>query len=119
MDERDDIGTWLEDIANDAKAYADSTRDHYVLLASERIARATVGVFERFVAVITLSMAVLLISIAGSLWIGSLTGNPALGFLCMAGFYVLVWLLFRLFWDRSGRERFIVSIVNAILGHHG
>lgn len=118
MDERDDIGTWLEDIAQDAKAYADHTRDYYTLLASERVARATVGVFERFVAVITLSMAVLLVSIAGSLWIGALTGNAALGFLCMAGFYVLIWLAFRLFWTKSGRERFVVSIVNAIHGHH-
>lgn len=113
----DDIGTWLEDLATEAKAYAESQKDYYLLVASERTARITGGVLIRLLMVLFAAMVVLLLTIAGAIGIGHLLGSVAYGFLVMAGAYALVAVILWFAWRNGLRERFIVAIVNTVHGH--
>lgn len=116
MEQHDDIGTWLDDLTREAREYAEHTREYYLLIAAERAAAVTAGAVQGVVTVVMLCMVLLLVTIAGALWVGDLLGHRELGFLSMAGLYLFAWIVFRLVWAKSGRERFMVSLVNAIHG---
>ncbi len=117
MEDRDDIGTWLEDLATEAKAYAESQKDYYLLVASERAARIGGGLLFRLLMVLFAAMVVLLLTIAGAIGIGRLLGSAAYGFLVMAGVYLAAAILLWLWWRNGLRERFIVTVVNTVHGH--
>jgi hypothetical protein len=117
MEHTDDIGSWLEDIAIEAKAYADSQKDYYLLVARERTARIAGGVLIRGLMLLFIAMVVLLLTIAGALAIGALLGSTVHGFLVMAGVYALTAGLIWIAWRSGLRERFIVTFVNTVHGH--
>jgi len=113
----DDIGSWLEELAIEAKAYAESQKDYFLLVASERSARIAGGVLIRLLMVLFVAMIVLLLTIAGALGIGHLLGSAVYGFLVMAGVYTLAAAIIWLAWRNGLRERFIVAVVNTVHGH--
>jgi len=69
------------------------------------------------VAAIILAIAILFASIALATVVGRATGDPAIGYLAVAGLYAIVLLVFRALWKSGAGDRFKVNIINLLHGH--
>lgn len=115
MSERaEDLGAWADGLFAEAKAYATHTRDQLLLDASERAAMALAGLVAGLVRFVLALLLFALLLVAGGLWVGDLLGDRALGFAAMAGACILCWMLLALYWRISGRERFMLAVINAL-----
>ncbi len=82
-------------IQENTKAYIESSIAYYKLWGFKVAMKSTTLMLKFFLISICLMIALLFISIAGSLAIGNLLNSYALGFLIVAGIYVaLAFLLF-------------------------
>jgi hypothetical protein len=116
MSERpEDLGAWAEGLFAEAKAYAERTRDQLLLDASERAALVLAAIIAGIVRFVLALLLFALLLVAGGLWLGDLLGDRALGFAAMAGVCALFWAFLALYWRLSGRERFMLAVINAIV----
>jgi len=104
---KDKLSKHFENLSNDAKVYLESELAYYKLDAYKKSIKA-ISFILRFI-VITGVFLVLLsfLSIALSFWLGELLEHYYLGFLIVAGFYFVVFILLLLF----GRQ----AITNSVL----
>lgn len=110
-----DLGGWAEGLFAEAKAYAGSTRDQVMLDVSERVALALAGLVAGLVRFVLAVLLFALLLVAGGLWLGDVLGDRALGFAATAGACALCWVLLALYWRITGRERFMLAVINAIV----
>lgn len=83
----------LEDSQQAAKDYVNSTEEYYQLKAFKFVMRAVISLaIVLFLGTLGL-LAVLFLSLAASIEIGSHLGNNTYGFLIVGGFYVVVGII--------------------------
>lgn len=114
MERQEDVGTWFEDLSEEVRTYAEHSKDYYVFVATERLSRTAAGAVQGTILLVVAAMMLMLMSIAGALWLGHVLGDHALGFLCIAALYLLLGLGFWYYWRRRGRARFIVDLMNSM-----
>jgi len=99
-----------ENIQEQAKAYLESTAAYYKLRSFKVAMKSTTMILKFTLIFISFSMVLLFCSIAGAMAIGNHFDNYPLGFLIMAGVYlVLTGLLFTIkdrFFEGSVLEKF-------------
>ncbi len=86
----DELKESIEQVREEGKAYVDSTISYYKLWGFKVAMKSTTLVFKFVLIAICLVMVLVFASIAAALAIGVALENMALGFLIVAGFYVLV-----------------------------
>ncbi len=85
----------VEDIQENAKAYIESNISYYKLWGFKVAMKSTTLIFKFLLIAICLVIFLLFISVAGALVIGKALDNYVLGFLAVAGIYlVAAFLLF-------------------------
>jgi len=90
----------LEDIQENTKAYIDSSIAYYKLWGFKVAMKSTTLALKFFLIAICLVIVLLFVSVAGSLALGQLFNNYPLGFLCVAGVYLVLALLLFLVKDK-------------------
>ena len=85
----------IEDIQENAKAYLESNIAYYKLWVFKVAMKSTTLILKFVLISICLMIVLLFVSVAGALAIGNLLNSYVLGFLSVAGIYlILVFLLF-------------------------
>uniref|UniRef100_UPI004049E6D9 competence protein n=1 Tax=Flavobacterium sp. TaxID=239 RepID=UPI004049E6D9 len=85
----------INEIQESTKAYIDSSVAYYKLWGFKVAMKSTTMIIKFSLIALFLLIFLLFVSIAGSLFLGELVGNIAIGFLIVAGVYlVLAFLLF-------------------------
>jgi len=91
----EELKVCAKDIQENSKAYLDSSIGYYKLLGFKVFMKSTTLILKLLLISICLLLVLLFISIAGSLSLGAFLHSYPLGFLIVAGFYlVLAFLLF-------------------------
>ena len=79
-----------KDVFNHASDYAETFYKLNLVRLSRKVSDVASGVVNSFL-IFFISLCILLfISFAGAWWLGDVTNNRALGFLLIAGFYLLI-----------------------------
>lgn len=91
----DDIKEHVEDIQENAKGYIDSSLAYYKLWGFKVAMKSTTLIVKFALIAVCLMIVLLFVSVAGALAIGHALGSYVLGFLAVAGIYlILVFFLF-------------------------
>jgi len=91
----EDIKEHVEDIQENAKGYIDSSLAYYKLWGFKVAMKSTTLIVKFALIAICLMIVLLFVSVAGALAIGNALHSYVLGFLAVAGIYmILVFLLF-------------------------
>ncbi len=90
----------VEDIQENAKAYIESNIAYYKLWGFKVAMKSTTLALKFFLIAICLVVVLLFISVAGALALGTIFGNYPLGFLSVAGIYLILALLLFLVKDK-------------------
>lgn len=101
----------LEQLFFDMKEYAETRFDIAVLNVQDKVAEVLSSMASAIVAVVFLVFIIFFISVGAAWWIGQALENPAAGFFCIAGFYLLVAIVVLM-----NKEKWIkLPIINALL----
>lgn len=84
----------VDEIHEETKAYIDSTIKYYKLWGFKVAMKSTTMIFKFILITICVMMFLLFVSIAASLAIGSALESNTLGFLIVAGVYLLLFIAF-------------------------
>jgi len=87
----------LTNIKNDIQEYIELQLDIIKLNVAESISRLLITIARTAVIIFFSSIILLFLSIAAALWIGDILGSAAAGFLIIAGFDLMLLLIFILF----------------------
>ncbi len=90
----------VEDIQENAKAYIDTSIAYYKLWGFKVAMKSTTLALKFFLIAICLVIVLLFISVAGAIALGNLFGSYPLGFLAVAGIYLVIALLLFLVKDK-------------------
>jgi hypothetical protein len=96
----EDIRENLEDIQENTKAYIDTSIAYYKLWGFKVAMKSTTLALKFFLIAICLVIVLLFVSIAGSLALGQYFHSYPIGFLCIAGIYLILALLLFLVKDK-------------------
>ena len=111
-----DTDTFLESAGETveyARQYAKLQLEHLRLEAAEKLAK-TASTLAATLVLAALGMLVLLmLTLAAGFYLGQLWQSYPLGFLCMAGFYVLVAVLVWIFKDRWLTNPMLTTIIRS------
>ena len=105
------VNTLFEEIKEDLKDYAQKKSDLMKLDAFEKAGKVSAVSFSGIL-ILSLSFFVLFLLVAGALYVGELTGDYSLGFVCMAGLLLLLTLLYVFLFKRMVEY----SIMNSVIG---
>lgn len=90
----------VEDIQENTKAYVETSLAYYKLWGFKVAMKSTTMVLKFFLIAICLTIFLLFVSVAGALFLGKILESYALGFLAVAGFYLVLALLLFLVKDK-------------------
>jgi len=90
----------VEGIQENTKAYIETSLAYYKLWGFKVAMKSTTMILKFFLIAICLMLCLLFISVAGSLALGKIFENYPLGFLCVAGIYLVLALLLFLVKDK-------------------
>lgn len=84
----------IETLFEDAKAFGKTNVDLFKLRAADRASDIISSLVSYFLVILVLSMFVIIVNIGIALWLGELLGKTYYGFFILAGFYLLIGLIF-------------------------
>lgn len=90
----------VEDIQENTKAYVESSIAYYKLWGFKVAMKSTTMILKFFLIAICLMLFLLFVSVAGSMALGKILESYPLGFLCVAGVYLVLALLLFLVKDK-------------------
>jgi len=96
----------------DAKGYLLAEKEHLTLQATEKAAVLLSRVVRHTAMLVMLAATLLFLNLALALYLGELLGSLPLGFVIVAGSYLLLLGGFLLWWSQGGRDRFVIDRIN-------
>lgn len=110
---KDKISKHFENLSNDAKVYLESELAYYKLDAYKKLIKATSFVLRFTVTVGVFLVLISFLSLALGLWLGELFNHYYLGFLLIAGVYLIIFILLLVFGKRFVTNK-VLEIFNLI-----
>lgn len=108
-----DMGLFMDAVVEDGKGWVEAQKSYATLAGSEKLGKLSGTLLVAVVSTLFVAAILVMCSIALALWLGGVMGNLALGFLSVAGIYLLLTLVFYLIWRHMLRDRITLSIINA------
>ena len=71
-----------------------------------------VKVIHSAISLIALLTIILFLNTALALFVGDLLNSTALGFVIVAGFYLLLYGVYALWWKNSGHDKLFLNVIN-------
>ncbi len=112
-----DPGEFMDSMIGAAKGAIRSEREYLTFMASKRIADTTSKMVGVFAKCILYGVALLVASVGAAIWVGKLLGDIVLGFGLVAGFYLLVAIVFGALWKGTLGKNFTLTLINGFHGH--
>lgn len=109
-----DVGLYLKDLTDEAKAWFEAQKNVSKLEASEQIGNLAGMLLASAILGLIVATVLILWFIALGLWFGQLLGNTALGFLAAGGLFLIVGGIFYLVWRMVLRDKVTLAVINAI-----
>ena len=91
----------LRDFSDDVKEYINAQLQIVGLNVTEKVAFALSNFITNGLSIILLLLTIVFISLGGAFWLVALVENTALGLLLMGAFYLLVFIIIRLFFTKG------------------
>ena len=111
-DRRNELERLADQVMAEAKGLIESQRRLLLLSTADRVGKASARTVTVVVLIVGVALVLLFASIAGALYIGRRLGDMALGFLIMAGVFVVLSGIFLLIWRGGLRDRLHVAVIN-------
>ena len=111
-DRRNELEQLADQVMAEAKGLIESQRRLLLLSTADRVDKASARTVTVVVMIVGVALVLLFASIAGALYIGRRLGDMALGFLIMAGVFVVLSGIFLLIWRGGLRDRLHVAVIN-------
>lgn len=108
-----DLGMFMDAVVEDGKGWVDAQKAYGILLGSEKLGRLSGTLLVAVVSALFIAAVLVMSSVALAIWLGRVMGDLALGFLVVAGIYLLLTIVFYLIWRHMLRDRITLSIINA------
>lgn len=105
----------FEPLIERAQAYGKTSVELYKLKAIEKTSEVSSAVISRAKAFFVFTLFVLMLSFGVAFWLGDLLGEIYYGFLCVGGFYGVVWVVLYFFMHDWMKERANNSIITQLL----
>ncbi|MEI8137445.1 MAG: phage holin family protein [Bacteroidota bacterium] len=105
----------LEPLIENVQAYGKTSIELYKLKAIEKASDVSSTVISRTVAFSVLALFVFMVSFGVAFWLGDMMGKTYYGFLCVGGFYGIVWAVLYFFLHNWMKERTNNSIITQML----
>ena len=105
----------LEPLIERVEVYAKSSYNLYKLKTIEKIANLISSFVFRGIVAIFFSIFTLIANIGISFWLGDLLGKSYYGFICVAGFNLLIGGIIYLFMRKYIKKRVMNSIISQLL----
>jgi vacuolar-type H+-ATPase subunit I/STV1 len=106
------FSSFMDGLVNDMKGYARAQKEYVVLHATEKASTLMGKVVEQLAIMSIVGMALLFMSIALAFYVGDLLASRPLGFVLVAGLYLLLLAGFLVWWRNGGRDRFVIDRIN-------
>lgn len=97
----------VEDLKSETKAYVDKNIEYYKLLGFKIVAKTTTMFVSYTLILLSFAFVLMFGSIAAGFAIGTAVGNTALGFLIVAGAYLLIGVIILLIKDKLVESRIL------------
>ena len=110
---RPDLSDVLNEVSADAQNFWYAQRDHTLLVASEKAAKAGRAMVGGLILFALVSMVVLMVSMAAAYLVADRVGSLALGFLYVGCGYLVVTGLFLVVWKSVLGEKVQLTLINA------
>lgn len=111
-----ELGSLVKAVVADAKSYFEAQKELTTLELGEKLGRAAAVALLALVLALVASAAVLMGSVALALWLGSVIGSVALGFLAVAGLDVLVGAVFFWLWRGVLKDKITLAVIRSMHG---
>lgn len=109
-----DIGSYLDDLTGDARAWYEAQKAYTKLEVSERIGKLS-GMLAFGIVMGMLAATVLVMwFVALAIWLGHLLGHMALGFLVSGGIFLVCAGIFYLLWRNGLKDKVTLAVINAM-----
>ncbi len=109
-----DIGSYLDDLSGDAKAWYEAQKAYTKLEVSGRIGNlSSMLIYGMIIGLLTATVLVMWF-VALAIWIGHMLGHMALGFLVSGGIFLVCAGLFYLMWHNGLKDKVTVAVINAM-----
>ena len=107
-----DFSTFMDGFVDDVKGYVRAQKHYLTLHVTEKVSTLLGQVVQQVVLFVVLGMALLFLNIALAFYLGDLLSSRPLGFVIVAGFYLLLLGAFLLWWKNGARDRFVLDRIN-------
>lgn len=108
-----DIGDFLDAVVDEGKAYYAAQKDYLTLSAHQQVGKAAGSFYGVLLSGVSILMFLLFVSLALAFWLGSLLDSVMLGFLCVGGIYLLIFLILHFIARDSIRNSFMLNVINS------
>jgi hypothetical protein len=112
-----DLGDFMDSFVGSTRSLISAERSYITFMATKRTAEAVRLVTGSLAAFVFYGLAIFLASVGWAIWLGRHLDNVVLGFLYVAGGYVLAGLVFGVLWRGAVGKRFITRLINSFHGH--
>ena len=107
-----DFSTFMDGFVTDVKGYVEAQKHYLTLHVTEKAGTLMGKAVQQVVLFVVLGMALLFLNIALAFYLGDLLASRPLGFVIVAGFYLLLLGAFLLWWKNGARDRFVLDRIN-------
>lgn len=105
----------LEELVDHVKDYIDTRSELIILKTTDKVASASGIAVSYLICIFLFVMVLVLLSIGAALWIGKALGDSFSGFFLIAGFYLLLLLIFFLGRSSLIKKPIANKVINEIL----
>lgn len=109
-----DFNTFMDGFVDDVKGYVHAQKHYLTLHATEKASVLMGKAVQHIVLFVVLALALLFLNVALAFYLGDLLVSRPLGFVIVAGFYLLLLGAFLLWWKKGARDRFVLDRINEL-----
>ena len=111
--EHKDLGQYFDSLTAEAKAYFATEKAGLTLFVYEKIGKAVGGLVGLIISAIAIVFFVIFASVALALYVGTLVGSSALGFLIVGGLYLLIFVIVHFIARQAIRNSTMLNVINS------
>lgn len=112
-EENPDLGLFMDAVVEDGKGWLEAQKNYGILLGSETAGKLSGTLLVAVVSALFIAAVLVMCSMALAIWLGRVLGDLALGFLSVAGIYLLLTVVFYFIWRHMLRDRITLALINA------
>lgn len=107
-----DFTSFMDGMVDDVKGYVKAQKRYFTLQATEKVSTLMGKAIEQTAIVVLMGIGVLFLNVALAFFLGDLLASRPLGFVIVAGLYLMLLGGFLLWWRNGARDHFVLGRIN-------